>query len=311
MGAKTPIPFKEIPDRMFMPAIKVREIVRARPLKYEERKNNSRGAPDIFVEPLIGKPYYLSRQDVINHFTYLNRKKIKTTGWESSKKYVIYRDDNTLVKAMQVPLNHTIDINGVTANSSNRSRGDYIVCMCNEDGTIDRGTASVVSAAIFRKLCYIPMNETIAKHQGSRNTLFSFAKTTIAKHVPPAVKSKVTNMLNRGGTTPTKSNIPNRAPVMPNHPVTGVSKAPLPSQVAAGNSAGFEIIAQVHDAFGKRVGFILKAPSGETRQLKKQDVINMAIAKKLSNATVVKGPSGEPFLRGVGVQLDNLPIEYI
>ena len=206
---------------------------------------------------------------------------------------------------MQLPLDNMLEINGVVANGGNRKRGDYIICLSNEDGSINRATASILSAAIFRKLCYIPMNDVIEKHQGSRNTSFKFISRTIANHIPPGIKSRLPGTNRPSSPNMTPSNAPNLS--------RGVARAPIPSQVAANgedNGADLEVVAQVHDGFGKRVGFVIRSSSGAIKKVSKNDALRLANSKKLRNATIVAGPSGDSYLRGVGIQLDNLPIEY-
>ena len=152
---KIPLEFDKIPDRMFIPAVRVRDIVKARPLTHEEKSKIKRGSPDILVEPIIGESYLLTRNDIVVNFRYTNGTKIKTSGWESTKQYIIYRNDNTEVAVMQVPLNHTVNVNGNIANKKSRNSGEYIVCTFGENGEIERQSAKVVTSAVFKKIAAI------------------------------------------------------------------------------------------------------------------------------------------------------------
>ena len=302
---KTALNFEDIPDRVFIPALKVRDIVRAKPLSLAEKKQIPRGSADILIKPLIGNEYLLSRNDVVNNFTYTNGSIIKTSGWESSKMYVIFRPDNTLVYAMQVPTNHTVVINGEMANKNSRKAGDYIVCASNESGVIDRSTAVILSAAVFRKMCYIPRQDIITKHQGSTNKFFDFvAKTTSTVNfvdrknnpINPLRKMPVPN-----AGVGQSINMPNTTPVM--------NKTNLPGALG-GDTSKFTVVGQVHDAYGKRIGFIIQAHNGATKQITKESAIKLATNKKLINAEAVPNPAGETYIRGNGVRLDDLPITY-
>lgn len=300
----------DIPDRLFTPAIKVREIALARPLNINEKSNIQRGTADIRLDPLIGKPYLMKRDDVINNFRYTNDRKIKTGGWVSTKKYVIYREDNSIVMVIQIPLGDKVELSNGIANETKRSKGDYIVCYTNEDGTIDRSSASVVSSAVFRKMCYIPMNGYIEKHLGKISSKFSM-RNILNKlgHIPSLGKIKSENNINQNsvnvnsnwdngfaGYTPinTNQNVP---------PTLKINNQNIDNR--------YELIAQVHDSYGKRVGFIIKSVNGNTKTITKQQAIAAALNKKIKNAEAVQEPGREAYLRGSQGSLDSLPIRYM
>lgn len=328
--SKTPISFDEIPDKVFIPAIKVREIVKARPLKLDEKKQIQRGSADILIKPLIGKQYLLTRDQVINNFKYTNGKKIKTSGWESSKSYVIYTEDNATVMVVQIPLNHTVTIGEVTANESNRKSGDYIVCNLDQSGKIDRTSASIVSAPLFRKMCYIPMNEVIHRYRGSKNRVFDFISNKIKRmnSIIPKDMTRIaddnisrTSELNRVNTGFTEVQgvqgvqgvqNTNRTLNNPNTSTQGVQNTNrIPNNLNTGATGNnLTVVAQIHDAFGKRVGFVIRASNGRTKDINTPAIMQLANKGLLSNVTLVDNPHGGKFLRGIGMQLDNLPIKY-
>ena len=317
MGARREqLDFNDIPNRLFMDAVKTREIAFARPMTAEEKNQYERGAADIMIQPLIGESYTITRADLLSYFTYTNNKKIKTAGWESSKKYLVYMPDNKPVKVMQVPMNHTVEINGTVANSGSRRVGDYIVCNVTDQGDVDRESATILTSAVFKKLCYIPNNEVIERHKGSGNKYFSILTGAIRHIAQNSFIPSKSSLINNKQPIPSRNN-----PVRNNMntgkpgslPANTIRKPQIVSAKPLNNSdntADYKLVAQIHDAYGKRVGYVVQSRSGETRNINKKAALSLASNKKLSNATVVAGPNGDAFLRGVGCRLEDLEITY-
>ena len=299
---KIPLTFSRIPNRMFIPAVRVRDIVKARPLTQEEKSNIKRGSPDILIEPLIGESYLLYRNDVVGNFRYTNGSKIKTSGWESTKQYIIYRNDNTNVMVMQVPLNHTVEVNGKVANAKSRSSGEYIVCTLDESGEISRESAKIVTSAVFRKMCYIPRNDVITRHRGSKNKLFNFFDTVRGAFTTVDRSNNFIRPMNR-------VKLPNSNNTIPKPNLAQVNRVNTIGQIDKSQSK-YTIIGQIHDNYGKRVGFVIQSYSGETKDIPKNVAIKLAQSKKLANAELVVNAGVEPYLRGNGIKLDELPIKY-
>lgn len=301
-AAKVEISFDSIKDRMFIPAIKVRDIVRARPLSASEKESIQRGSPDILINPVIGESYLIHRNDVIRNFVYTNGKRIKTSGWKAESQYVIFRADNTTVMVMQVPQNHTVVVNGVIANEKTRKSGDYIVCPLTENNEIDREHASVVSSAIFRKMCYIPRNEVIDRHRGSKNKFFDFISGVNLQDKFRDRKNRVINPIKQ---TPIPSGIRSTASVPKPNAYENSARYNIPKA-----DSSYKVVGQIVDAYGKRVGFVISAPSGATKEIDKLTAMKLAENKKISNMEAVKSQSGDIYLRGNGIRLEDLPVSY-
>lgn len=319
---RTSIDFTSIGDQMFVPAIMVRDIVQARPLTRDEKAKLSNGAPDILMTPIIGTQYMASRKDVSSNFTYTNGKRIKISGWDTKKgtKYIIYRPCNVMVVVMQVPTNSSVSVHGKIANQKNRKRGDYIVCLTDENGRVIRDSASIVSAALFRKSCYIPRNDIIEKHKGSHNKLFDFSsgmafaekkqydeKDWTGGEVP---RSPVPKFIRKEQqeTQPAQPRNSSRPNIVPTIRTSNGSTVIQPGQVV--NSAPFRVTGQINDAYGHRVGYIISNSSGETRKINKDTAVKLTLEKKIGNVEAVRGPDGSYYLRGNGITLDSLPITY-
>ena len=314
----------DIPDSLFIEAHKVRDIVKARPLNKREKEQAGRGTPDIRIDPIIGTSYLITREMLVNNFRYTNGKKIKTSGWSSDKQYVVYRNTQEVVRVMQVPLSNTVKINGVMANEKNRRLGDYIVCSINSDGTPNRNDASIVSAAIFKKMCYVPEQDVITRHRGSHNRLFNLGAAIQNRLNRQA--SKVTNNFDNimqrpnsntvnnktvmgGGFSGVNRNMASQNSVTPRVNNVG-TKTELPPTYNNRNNYQYQIISQIHNNFGKRIGFVIQAINGGTKEISKDTAIKLTLDKKLANVEVVTTSSGEKFLRGNSIRLDDLPIIY-
>lgn len=314
----------DIPDSLFIEAHKVRDIVKARPLNKREKEQAGRGTPDIRIDPIIGTSYLITREMLVNNFRYTNGKKIKTSGWSSDKQYVVYRNNQEVVRVMQVPLSNTVKINGTMANEKNRRLGDYIVCPINSDGTPNRNEASIVSAAIFKKMCYIPEQDVIVNHRGSHNRLFNLGaaiqnrlnrqSSKVTNNFDNIMQRPNSNTINNkiamgGGFSGVNRNMASQNSVTP-RVNNAETKTELPPAYNNRNNYQYQIISQIHNNFGKRIGFVIQAINGETKEISKDTAIKLALGKKLANVEVVTTSSGEKFLRGNSIKLDDLPIIY-
>ena len=315
----------DLPDSLFIEAYKVRDIVKARPLNKEEKQRINRGAPDIRVDPLIGESYTIDRDTLINNFVYTNNKKIKTMGWSSGKQYVVYRQTKEKIRIMQVPLSNTVQINGKMANTGNRKRGDYIVCYEKNDGSIDRNRAYIITSAVFKKMCFIPESDIIVKHKGSHNKLFDIAR---------AISDRINNGGHNDSMEEYDAGTNNFSGIFDNNEVrqskpmqtgfTGVNNQStnknmptnnrmgndIPPALNVNNQRPYTIIQQIHDMYGKRVGFVIQARNGETKGVSRDTAIKLALNQKISNAEVVRNGANDMYLRGNNIRLDELPIIY-
>lgn len=307
----------DIPETAFVQAIKVRDIVKARALSTKERNTREPGAPDIQIEPLIGQATYMSKAEAGSIYTYSNGRKVNFQGWKSDKRYVLVGGSEYIVLVMQVPQQHFVKVGNSVANG--KKVGDYIVCLPDAEGLPDKGTCKVVNRALFRKMCYIPMQDAIERNIGRDVPAFDLNERVNtyrddSAFVPDDAYQSETIAVDNNGVEYTR-------PYQPVNPIqsgfSGAVTAPKknttsPVKPADDASVGkYTIVAQVVNEYGQRIGFVIQSKSGETRPIMKDVALRLCTSKKISNADAVNGPNGQLYLRGRGVQLDMLPITYL
>lgn len=307
----------DIPETAFVQAIKVRDIVKARALSTKERNTREPGAPDIHIEPLIGTATYMSKAEAGSTYTYSNGRKVNFQGWKSDKRYVLVGGSESIVLVMQVPKQHFVKVGNSVANG--KKAGDYIVCLPDAEGLPDKGTCKVVNRALFRKMCYIPMQDAIERNIGRDVPAFdlnervnTYRDDSAFVH-DDAYQSETIAVDNNG--------VEYTRPYQHVNPIqsgfSGAVAAPKQNTVSPVKSADdasigkYTIVAQVVNEYGQRIGFVIQSKSGETRPIMKDVALRLCASKKISNADAVNGPNGQLYLRGRGVQLDMLPITYL
>lgn len=323
---KTNLAYESIPDRMFIPAVMIREMLRVRPLNSEEKKNTKRGGPDVLAIPYIGNRSLMFRDDITGCYTYTNGRKIKVRGWQTSKFYIVVRPSNETVMAMQVPPNHTLEINGITANNKDKQISDYIVCKIDPNGNIDRQSATIVRGNVFHKLCYIPDNPAIARsrERGTANRYFDFNNPSAAVNtdfrgnvVKPVRHVQYTETMEQASTKPNNfkaaQNISNR-PTSNIKLEKSAEAKPRSNSVNTNQTLEMPKLQVTHNLFnstGQRVGFVIKADSGEIRRINRNTAINLCKQKRIKNMTVVSNGAGDFYFRGIGISIDELPATYV
>lgn len=323
---KTNLAYESIPDRMFIPAVMIREMLRVRPLNSEEKKNTKRGGPDVLAIPYIGNRSLMFRDDITGCYTYTNGRKIKVRGWQTSKFYLVVRPSNEIVMAMQVPPNHTLEINGITANNKDKQISDYIVCKIDPNGNIDRQSATIVRGNVFHKLCYIPDNPAIARsrERGTANRYFDFNNPSAAVNtdfrgnvVKPVRHVQYTETMEQASTKPNNfkaaQNISNR-PTSNIKLEKSAEAKPRSNSVNTNQTLEMPKLQVTHNLFnstGQRVGFVIKADSGEIRRINRNTAINLCKQKRIKNMTVVSNGAGDFYFRGIGISIDELPATYV
>ena len=323
---KTNLAYESIPDRMFIPAVMIREMLRVRPLNSEEKKNTKRGGPDVLAIPYIGNRSLMFRDDITGCYTYTNGRKIKVRGWQTSKFYIVVRPSNETVMAMQVPPNHTLEINGITANNKDKQISDYIVCKIDPNGNIDRQSATIVRGNVFHKLCYIPDNPAIARsrERGTANRYFDFNNPSAAVNtdfrgnvVKPVRHVQYTETMEQASNKPNNfkaaQNISNR-PTSNIKLEKSAEAKPRSNSVNTNQTLEMPKLQVTHNLFnstGQRVGFVIKADSGEIRRINRNTAINLCKQKRIKNMTVVSNGAGDFYFRGIGISIDELPATYV
>lgn len=300
---KGSIEFDAIPDKLFIPAVMVRDIVKARPLNRIEKSNMKRGGPDILVLKVSGGKDIKSREEISQYYRYLNNKPIKVMGWQSSKLYILYRVVNENVAVLQVPVNNTVIVNGKVANAGNKHSGDYIVCRLNEDGTLDRKSAVVISAYLFHKICYIPNHPAIqkSKTRANKSKYFSLSGDHNKIHA--------SNRVRQIKSIPNTNIKLDKVPVQSREETGNKYNERTNTNTESGNK--YVIVSILMNGMGQRVGFCLRDQFGSMHKVNQQYAARLCKAKKVSNMTVVDNGVGGYFFRGIGMSIDNLPIIYV
>lgn len=340
---KEPISWK-LNSSVFLPAINLVEIARVRVLSFDERKKKKPGSPDVEVFPLIGKPYLISRQELSRDFRYTNNFKVKANGLSPRQKYVVYRKTNKPVWVLKVPKYIAIDNGNIKANTRTGASGDYIVCLAGQDGEIDLESASVVRAKTFRKMCVIPYAASIMKAMRSRRKMRpqEFLRQGIFPYVPSVhsdgsdnepqksgnTENHVRSTLQQRAITQRPTRVPTQSkPVDPEDGFRQLSQAwrngasspqngqmARPTEPSTRNNGKYSLkfVAQLCNSQGVRVGFVVMQVGGAKKKVSNGTALNLASAGLVSNAEVVSNnPGGDPFLRGNGVRLSDLPIVYV
>lgn len=315
MSNRIELKLSDIPETAFVQAIKVRDIVKASALSTKERNNREPGAPDIHIEPLIGVETYMSKAEASSIYTYSNGRKVNFSGWKADKRYVLVGGSEAIVLVMQVPKQHYVKVGNSIANG--KKAGDYIVCLPDTEGLPDRGTCRVVNRALFRKMCYIPMQDAVQRNIGRNVPAFDLNERVCVSGVESGYYNDYASEPIAVGS----NGVEYTRPYQPVNPIqSGFSGAvPTPKQSSAStpvnvdnNSIGkYTIVAQVVNEYGQRIGFVIQSKSGETRPIMKDVALRLCTSKKISNADAVNGPNGQMYIRGRGVQLDMLPITYL
>ncbi len=192
------IQYHSIPDKMFIKAVKVRDIRRARVLTRAEKAKLKPGSPDISLESPLGFVEIVSRETFTQKYKYINGKSISLTGWRDRYKYMVISNDNTPAYAMYIPPKYTLTVqsNGraVKVNKKIKPKGDYIVCGSNPDGSINRNMVFVISYTMFKKMFKIitgvtPRNKVSEKKiAGSSGNIKNIERKELENNVAQIVK---------------------------------------------------------------------------------------------------------------------------
>ncbi|MBR1455158.1 MAG: hypothetical protein IJ593_11055 [Lachnospiraceae bacterium] len=292
------IEYKDIPDKVFVKAILIRDIAKARLLSKEEKQNIERGSPDIEVISIVGGKSMVDRNSILANYKYTNNKRVKTYGWKSGKEYVIYRDINDEVYVFKVPTYAKVKVGNKVANYSSKGSGDYIICLSNERG-IDRANVYVVSSQLFRKLGFIQNSDTIDK-------CYNKPKNSRRQFNLIAAINKIVSSRDNGFSLPLMND---DKPVQPDRTNYSVSASNNYTKPANGPKGQVKLVGQIHNSFGKRIGYIVMDSNGKTGKINKNAAVKLAYNHKISNAEAVKTNS-EYFLRGNGIAIEKLPITY-
>ena len=303
-------------NKGMLPVVRKRDILRARVLSREEKRNLERGAPDIEAVSPSGQKVILSRSELLSKYTYLDGKKISMAGWSSSKEYIIARLDNSQGLAMMVPTNCTATVNGRTANAKNRKHGDYIVCLLDEGGAIDHSTIGIMPASIFRKMYYMPPNDVITKNLNSKSGSEYYPDKTTNTHssVENTPQNKTPNFagaLNMNDMDFGDSDMyaqPQKKPAPTNMRMAQQKNNDQVSQSSKPTESKYTASARLVNEMGKTVGFIISAKNGKTMNITNQQMMSLCERHLVGNIKIsYRSDTGSKYLSGNNIRIDTLP----
>lgn len=311
------IDIQNIPDSAFIPVKRHRNIVTA--FIANKQQDGSRRQADIAIVTPLGDKGYITRQELISKYVYVQNRAINLHAWKSGKKYIVYQRDSSTMYAMQVPTNLTASVNGKMANVFKKDSGDYIVCYCGADGKVDKRTAAVISSKMFHKMFSIPMNETIQKHRGSGNKFFTPQRKYLT--APPAAQQSQNQRVNgltlqstaRQSASGQGQQQQRLNPMQPRYDMNAATLPGVSRDVARPLTAQtvnpYKTIGRIMNG-SKRVGFIIQV-NGKPQQVTDNQMLKLVASGKITDVMVQQTGNGYNYFRGNGIVIDNLPSKQV
>ena len=312
------IDIQNIPDSAFIPVKRHRNIVTA--FIANKQQDGSRRQADIAIVTPLGDKGYITRQELISKYVYVQNRAINLHAWKSGKKYIVYQRDSSTMYAMQVPTNLTASVNGKMANVFKKDSGDYIVCYCGADGKVDKRTAAVISSKMFHKMFSIPMNDVIRKHRGSGNKFFTPQRKYLT--VPPAAQQSQNQRVNgltlqsTGARQSASGQGQQQQRLNPMQPRYDMNAATLPGvsrdmarPLTAQTVNPYKTVGRIMNG-SKRVGFIIIV-NGKPQQVTDNQMLKLVASGKITDVMVQQTGNGYNYFRGNGIVIDNLPSKQV
>lgn len=293
--------YNDIPSKAFIPVIRRTDIVKARPMNKDERKQYDRGGPDILLLTPTGEQRAITRKELMSNYSYLNGKKITITGWTSKSTYTVAKMDNSTLYAMLIPENCTVSILGKLANK-NRNRRDYIICGTDASGDIDRDNVGVLSNSLFRKMFQIPQHDVIARNLGKGNKTFDISNV---KRNRGQVKSKPVNTSKAMDFGLNTNEFNDLAQEIQQQPVKKVGT----NMNIVKNDETIKKLTAVGRLMrnGSIEGFVVQNNKGETRNVTKKEMMMLCNKKLVDNIMLSTNENtGKYYLRGNGIRIEML-----
>ena len=311
------IDIQNIPDSAFIPVKRHRNIVTA--FIANKQQDGSRRQADIAIVTPLGDQGYITRQELLSKYVYVQNRAINLHAWRQGKKYIVYQRDSSTMYAMQVPTNLTASVNGKMANAFKKDSGDYIVCYCGADGKVDKRTAAVISSKMFHKMFSIPMNDVIQKHRGSGNKFF----TPQGKYLsaPPAAQQSQNQRVNgltlqstaRQQATNQGQQQQRLNPMQPRYDINAATLPGVSRDVARPLTAQtvnpYKTVGRIMNG-SKRVGFIILV-NGKPQQVTDNQMLKLVASGKITDVMVQQTSNGYNYFRGNGIVIDNLPSRQV
>lgn len=311
------IDIQNIPDSAFIPVKRHRNIVTA--FIANKQQDGSRRQADIAIVTPLGDQGYITRQELLSKYVYVQNRAINLHAWRQGKKYIVYQRDSSTMYAMQVPTNLTASVNGKMANAFKKDSGDYIVCYCGADGKVDKRTAAVISSKMFHKMFSIPMNDVIQKHRGSGNKFF----TPQGKYLsaPPAAQQGQNQRVNgltlqstaRQQASNQRQQQQRLNPMQPRYDINAATLPGVSRDVARPLTAQtvnpYKTVGRIMNG-SKRVGFIILV-NGKLQQVTDNQMLKLVASGKITDVMVQQTSNGYNYFRGNGIVIDNLPSRQV
>ena len=296
----------DIPDKVFIPVVRKRDILKAQIITAVEKANLPKGSSDVRTETPLGHEGLLSRNEIMNNYYYLSGHKISLSGWQTGSKYTLSRNDNTPAFAMMIPLNCVVELNGAINKAKNET-GQYLVCLSDANGEIDRASASIISKPMFRKMFNVTPHEVISRHKGSGNKILgknvgntAVESTDTGKMVPRQLLEAVAH---GAGDLRQAHEIAIHTSNQKNNQGVGKEKVQV---------YRFSAVAKLLNEDNKIVGFVIQDNKGMTKQISKREMLNLCSQKLVDNIILAtREPEGSKYLRGNGIKIESLASLHI
>lgn len=241
-----------------------------------------------------GKKYKLTISELTGNFTTLQGKPIRIIRLNKNKQYLATKLQSTPCFAVKVPRGSNKQIE--MPDGQVVGPGKVIVIHADKlvinGDFVDVSNGTVMTEAFFRKTCVLKeISETFKKQLVSKGVLKDENIATITPDLTTA--APITE-------TPVQTVQPVPQPVTPQpvtpQPTPGVEGGKIVSVIKTTGSnspVGYNVMIQ---------GQVIPLDVANTMQACAEGLI--------TNATVVSNANGTTFLRGIGIKLEELPVDY-
>ena len=233
-----------------------------------------------------------------------NGKSILIALMRDNKDYIVCNKQafNTKYKVLKLPNNCSATLRNKPVNG-----GSYLICPVDEQGNTNANNLSTVSDKAFKRMFKIPMQPALEKGLGIglvKRTPKS--KTSLLKTNEPVKQQRLS--LDK---QPVKTNILTKNTESTNkltkNPINNTGN--INTVNTSKSKYRFRVINKVVDNNDKTIGFnIQDMKSGTIKTLTLVQTYQLCNQKLVSNLILVKNEStGQSYLKGNGIRLENLP----
>lgn len=310
------VDIENLPDYAFIDAVKHKEIAAIKISSREARKRLKPGSPDIMIHTTSGQTRYISRKELIDKYTMANGKKIVIPFLKENTMYYVTRNCNEQCKAMKLADNLVGVFKG-----ANVQKGSYIVCDVNEDGSLKLESLGVISPTMFRKQYRIPMQAIISRHSkdgGSRNipTNRKHERVRLGGPIPISVTQTTRpsmGLVNNKGEAASQQGRPqgrNNINLNQLNPAAAHRTSNIVQAKIDQTKYKYQVTARLVSVQDntKTMGFeIQDLKSGQKRNINENQLKVACSQKLVKNIMLVTREDGFNFLKGNGIEMNNLP----